>query len=748
VIIERDLSPYIVYSDDPVLRALEKITANQERLIFLVDSHGHLDGVLTDGDFRRWVSEGTDVDLSVAAIEAANRHPRTAPFGTSPVEITRVFGDGVQHVPLVDERGHLVAIAINRADELRIGRHLISHESPTLVISEIGNNHQGDVSLAKKLVDLSAEAGADVVKFQLRDMEALYRQGSSGSEGEDLGAQYVLDLLAKYNLTADQLFEVFDHCKDVGIDVMCTAWDPVSADRLVDYGISSLKVASADMTNHALLRHMASSGTPLVISTGMSAESEIRETAALVRSTGVPHAFLHCQSTYPAPFKDINLSYLTRLAEITQTPVGYSGHERGIHIPSAAVALGARIIEKHFTIDQGLEGNDHKVSLLPGEFREMVQRIREVEEALGTTAPRAVSTGEMMNRINLAKSLVAARPIKAGQTLTAADIDIKSPGRGLQPNSYDKLVGRTAHRDLQPGEFFYATDLGDVAPRGRDYDFRRPWGLPVRYHDVDAMTKDATPDFLEFHFSYKDLDIDPADVFTERLPMGFCTHAPELFAGDFILDFASFDDEVFERSINELQRVVDVTRALKAYFREDAPDPVIITNAGGFTTDGFIDVSERQRLYDRIAEGLNRVDDEGVRICVQTMPPYPWHMGGQSFHNLFVDPDETARWAEQHGRPLCFDVSHSKLAATYLGISFAEATEKIAPHTAHLHLVDAAGVDGEGVQVGDGEVDWALLAQQLDQLAPEASFIPEIWQGHVNDGEGFWIALERLEQWF
>ena len=526
------------------------------------------------------------------------------------------------------------------------------------------------------------------MKFQLRDMESLYRQGSSGSGGEDLGPQYTLDLLAKYNLEADQLFEVFDHCRDVGIDLMCTAWDPVSVDRLVDYGVPSLKVASADMTNHSLLRHMAASGTPMVISTGMSTEGEIRETVDLVRGTGVAHAFLHCQSTYPAPFKDVNLAYLTRLAEITQAPVGYSGHERGFHVALAAVALGARIIEKHFTVDRDLEGNDHKVSLLPGEFKEMVQRVREVEEALGTSAPRAVSTGEMMNRVNLAKSLVATRRIEVGEVLTDADIDIKSPGRGLQPNAYDKLVGRTTTRALEPGDFFYATDLGDAAPRGRAYDFRRPWGLATRYHDIEAMTRDTTPDFLEFHFSYKDLDLPLAEVFApypDGLPMGFTTHSPDLFAGDFLLNLASEDDDHWERSIRELQRVVDTTREMQQYFtkgadaKADAEGPVIVASLGGFTTDAFVTPAEREAMYARVGAGLARVDDSGVRLCAQTLPPYPWYMGGQLYCNLFVDPRDTAEFAERYDRRLCFDVSHSKLSANYLGMSFADATDLLAP---------------------------------------------------------------------
>ncbi len=219
MIIERQLAAYVVYSEDPVLRALEKITANKSRLIFCVDASGHLDAALSDGDFRRWVSSTTDLDVQTPVLEVANRDVRSLPVSTPPAQIEQHFAPGIDLIPLVDERHHLVAVAINRRDELRVGRHVVDEDSPALLISEIGINHNGSVDLAKQLVDLSAEAGADVVKFQLRDMAALYRQSSGSSAGEDLGPQYTLDLLSRFNLTADQLFEVFDHCRDVGIEV-------------------------------------------------------------------------------------------------------------------------------------------------------------------------------------------------------------------------------------------------------------------------------------------------------------------------------------------------------------------------------------------------------------------------------------------------------------------------------------------------------------------------------------------------
>ncbi|USQ76598.1 N-acetylneuraminate synthase family protein [Ornithinimicrobium cryptoxanthini] len=747
MIIERHLTPFVVYAEDPVLAALEKITANKTGIVFVVSEHGHLRGSLSDGDFRRWLTSTPKADLTVSAATVANPSPVTVSIDQA-VRATDLFRPGVDIIPLVDDKGHVVAVALNRAAEFRIGRRAVGPESPALLIAEIGNNHNGSVETAKRLVDEAVVAGADVVKFQHRDMDSLYRQsGEDAHAGEDLGAQYTLDLLRKFNLSTEQLFEIFDHCRDRGIEVMCTPWDRKSVDDLMQWGVPALKVASADLTNHDLLTYMGQQGVPLIVSTGMSTETEIRESVEVIRSTGAPFAVLHCQSTYPAPFKDVNLRYMRRLAEIAQAPVGYSGHERGYHIPLAAIALGAKVIEKHFTIDRFMEGNDHKVSLLPGEFAEMVQRTRELEEALGSDGPRAVSTGESMNRANLAKSLVAARPVTQGELLAEQDITIKSPGRGLQPNSRAELVGRVAKRDMAEGDFFFPSDLTDEALHGRQYSFNRPWGVPVRYHDVEPLTRDCTPDFLEFHYSYKDLEIDADAVFTESLPMGYTCHVPDLFSGDFILDLASFDDGIWKRSIDELQRCIEATTSLRKWF-DQPTEPVLVCTMGGFTPDRHLPAAERPRLYARIAEALERVDTNGVILTAQTLPPFPWLMGGQQFHNLFMDPRDTVDFVEQYGTRLCLDISHSKLSANFIGMPFSEAVELLAPRSDHLHIVDATGVDGEGVQIGEGEVDWPLLARQLDELAPGVMFIPEIWMGHVNNGEGFWLALERLEQWF
>lgn len=747
MLIDRSVGPYVVNGAESVVAALTKISANKARIVFAADSHGHLIGSVSDGDVRRWLIDTPDADLQAPVAGIANRGCTSATITARPDEIAALLRGAITHVPLLDEQRRIVAIATSLSDHLQIGRHRVSNDDPTLVIAEIGNNHQGSVAFAKELVDLAVEAGADVVKFQLRDMDALYRQTGAATAGEDLGAQYTLNLLAKYSLSTEQMFQVFDHCKTRDIEVICTPWDAPSVRALSDYGIPALKVASADMTNHALLREMFETKLPLIVSTGMSTEEEIRQSVAVLRSSGSPWVMLHCQSTYPAPFKDINLRYLNRLAEITGGPVGYSGHERGFHIPIAAVAMGARIIEKHFTADRDLEGSDHKVSLLPSEFAAMIARIRELEEGLGRGDARVVSTGESMNRVTLAKSLVSNRRINKGETIRRADVDIKSPGRGLQPNRIDDLVGRTAQRTVQAGDFFYPGDLKDSVSRGRAYSFRRPWGLPVRYHDWESLVAEQAPDFLEFHLSYKDVEIDVHDVFDRKLDMFFTVHLPDLYAGDFIVNLASPDEAVWERSIAELQKVIDITRELTQYFACDRP-PVVIATMGGFTMDGFVDADQRPAMYARIAQALERVDESDVRLTAQTLPPYPWLMGGQQYHNLFMGLEDTVEFCTRYGRRLTLDVSHSKLAANFHKRPFSDYVRALAPLSEHLHLVDAEGVDGEGPQIGDGEVDWPLLAEQLDELAPGVAFIPEIWMGHVNNGEGFWTGLERLEQWF
>jgi len=623
-----------------------------------------------------------------------------------------------------------------------IGKFEIGSER-TFIIAEIGNNHNGDFERAKLMIDKAVEMGADCAKFQMRQMKDVYRKKSLDKSGEDLGTEYIIDLLKRFELSVDQQKQLFDYCEKKGILYLCTPWDISSVDILESFGVLAYKVASADLTNLPLLNRLAKTSKPLILSTGMNSVEEVKFTVSYLNERKSSFVLLHCNSTYPAPLHDINLKWIKGMNEIHPL-VGYSGHERGIYVSMAAVALGAKVIERHFTLDRLMEGPDHAASLEYNEFQEMIKGIREIEEALGTGGQRQLSQGEMINRENLGKSLVAAKDLKKGTVLTADDIKVLSPGQGLAPNNYDKLIGIELKRDVNLEEYFFSSDIEDKRYKPRQYKFKHPWGVPVRYHDFQTYKEKIEPDMYEFHLSYSDMELDPADFLSGTYDCSFVVHAPELFKGSHLMDLATPDEEYRAYSMEQTQKVINITRALKKFFPK-AKRPQIVANIGGFSMDAPFPEEKKKTYYDQFFSSLKELDMEGVELIPQTMAPFPWHFGGQRYQNIFVHVDEIVQYCKEHGMRMCFDVSHSMLTCNYFKQDFYAFAEKIAPYTAHLHLGDAKGLNGEGLQIGEGEMDFVRLGKILNEGCPDASFIPEIWQGHKNEGEGFWYALEKLE---
>ncbi|MES2686072.1 MAG: N-acetylneuraminate synthase family protein [Pseudomonadota bacterium] len=611
------------------------------------------------------------------------------------------------------------------------------------VIAEIGNNHNGSFERAKQMIDLAVEMGADCAKFQLRKLDEVYRQRTLRKDGEDLGTEYVLDLLRRFELSFEQHRELAAYCAGKGILYLCTPWDRHSVDMLEDLGVPAYKVASADLTNLPLLEKLCATGKPLILSTGMSVREEVQVTVDFLNKRKAAFVLLHCNSTYPAPLHDIHLRWIDKL-KLIHPLVGYSGHERGTAVTLAATALGACVIERHFTLDRGMEGPDHAASLEHAEFKRLIEGIREIEQALGDGRERRISQGEMINRENLGKSLVAARPLKKGTSIQPDDVQVRSPGQGLSPQSYEKLLGRMLQHDMDTEDFFYPSDLKDERVEPRAYRFKRPWGVPVRYHDFAEYNSRIKPDLFEFHLSYSDMELKLNDFLSGTYPCDFVVHAPELFANSRLMDLASPDLAYRNESIRETQRVIDITRDLKRFFPRTTR-PMIVANIGGFTMDAPLPSAVIADYYGRFSQSLQALDMEGVELIPQTMAPFPWHFGGQRFQNIFVRIEEIVNWCERLQLRMCFDISHTRLTCNHFGIDFYDFAEKIAPISAHLHLGDAQGLNGEGLQIGEGDIDFVRLGKILEEGCPEASFIPEIWQGHKNGGEGFWIALEKLE---
>lgn len=322
----------------------------------------------------------------------------------------------------------------------------------TLIIAEAGVNHNGDINIAKQLIDVAADAKADMVKFQTFNADSLTTLAASKAEYQTLTtdrSESQHEMLRKLEITENMYRDLVDYSLARGIGIFSTGFDVESVNMLVQFNQQLFKIPSGEITNLPYLRHVGELRKRVILSTGMSEMEEVEAAINTLEESGTARSniiALHCTSAYPAPMHDINLRAMQTLRDVFKIEVGYSDHSLGIEIAIAAVSLGATVIEKHFTIDRHLPGPDHKASLEPEEFKMMVRSIRNIELALGD-GEKHVMPSELANRSIGRKSIVASAVINAGDLFTSENITTKRPGTGLSAMSWDRVLGKTAKRD-------------------------------------------------------------------------------------------------------------------------------------------------------------------------------------------------------------------------------------------------------------------------------------------------------------
>lgn len=323
------------------------------------------------------------------------------------------------------------------------------------IIAEAGVNHNGDIKTAFKLVDAAKTAGADAVKFQTFKSEKLVSKSAQKADYQKKttsAEESQADMLKKLELSEDEYIDLKRYCDDIGIQFLSTPFDEESVDFLNELGVPMMKIPSGEITNLPLLIRVAQTKKKVIISTGMCEMDEIQAAINVLERNGAKEiTVLHCNTEYPTPFEDVNLSAMHQMEKVLQKPIGYSDHTRGIEIPIAAVALGASVIEKHFTLDRNMEGPDHKASLEPNELKSMVEAIRNVETAFGS-GEKKPSESEKKNIYVARKSIVASRKIHAGEIFTQDNLATKRPGNGISPMCWENVIGKRAKRDFGEDE--------------------------------------------------------------------------------------------------------------------------------------------------------------------------------------------------------------------------------------------------------------------------------------------------------
>ncbi|MCL4773841.1 MAG: N-acetylneuraminate synthase [Burkholderiaceae bacterium] len=340
----------------------------------------------------------------------------------------------------------------------------------TFVIAEAGVNHNGDEALALRLVEVAARSGADAVKFQTFSADRLVRPGAQKAEYQkrETGEGDQQAMLRALEMSEPTHRRLFERCGELGIEFMSTPFDELAADFLVSIGMKRIKVPSGEITNHPFLAYLAAKGLSMILSTGMSTLDEIAEAVDTISTARARAGFagpldrvltiLHCTSNYPAACSDANLRAISTIAQALRLPVGYSDHTLGVAVSTAAVALGATVIEKHFTLDRSLAGPDHRASLEPDELAELVRQIRDVEAALGSPVKAPVAS-ELPVRELVRRSVTTVRAVAAGQSVSGADVALLRPGNGIVPRELDRVVGSRAARDLPAGTTLQWADL-------------------------------------------------------------------------------------------------------------------------------------------------------------------------------------------------------------------------------------------------------------------------------------------------
>lgn len=727
---------YLISYKTNIYKAYLKLMDNLEKTLF-IEKNNKIIGSLTLGDFKKKFGVNFDISLiqknKLSISEICNKNFQFFTIRNSKNLTNHLV------VPILDPNKELVDFTVRKAPSKKIilGDHILSDNNNPLLIAEIGVNHDGSMKKARRLILAAKKSGAHFVKFQFRRLDKTY----INSDSLEVSTEATIDHLKKVNFGIKDLKKLFDYARSLNIEPICTPFDVYALNEIKALKPRIIKIASADLLNFDLIKNAVKLNLPIILSTGLHYEREIITSVNYIRNLTDNFCILHCISTYPAPLENLNLSYIQRLKKKTGCLVGYSSHDNDITPSIISAIMGASIIEKHITWSKDAIGPDHNASIEPDKFLELSNYLSNLKLIKGSSnEEKTLSQGEQINRTNLSKSIYAKSSLKKGKTISEKDLIIRSPSVGIRPNEINKIIGlKTLDLIKQNSPILYSHFYKEEVNLHYLNNINN-LGLPVRFRDYIKVNDTFNPSFVEFHLTYS--DVNNYNKIKNKLNLenkSIKVHSPEMFNENFIIDLASIDAEIRKKSINELKYVIEVGNDLFLKSNKSKV-PHFVINVGGHSDHNFLKHDLKKKLLDILYESFNSLEFGELRPVVQSMPPYPWHLGGRRYHNLFVDFDDFSALYKNLKIKICLDTSHSYLACKFLHKNFYKEIEKNKKYIDYIHLSDANSSDGEGLQLGKGEINFKKLKKYIETI----DFIPEIWEGHIDNFYGFKLAINEI----
>ena len=758
--INKNIDKFTIKDNKTLREALNNFGDNFGLPLIVLNNNEEFVGTLSNGDIRIFLSKSkSQIEDSIK--EAVNKNAKYC-FDDFDKSIYEHFlsEKNIRIVPILDKYKKLKAVAYFEKIFINIGSKVIKSDTNDIyLIAELGVNHNGDYDNAISLINNIYEAGFDAVKMQFRSSETY--SNDRFKNDVDLGTEYILSELERVNLSFKEEKRIIDYIKKKGLDFIGTPFDQKSLERLIGYKPNAIKIASCDLTNNFLIESCSVYNLPIILSTGMSTETEIIKTNQLLEDLNIRRCFLHCNSTYPTPLADVNLNYINRLQKITNCIVGYSSHDGDQLIAVAAIASGAKIIEVHITNDRDAMGTDHLASITINETKKFVKSARRISIANGFSNPRIPSQGELLNKIPLGKSLCYANDFNEGYKINSSeDFVACSPGDGIKIDNYrifnNKVLNKNVSRldkvsNLHFRGYSESIDNMSISLSSRIILDQFKWGIPVRYRDIEKLNNIFNSPLLEIHLSSKDLEFNVKNLSRNNLMnKELVVHAIEQYHDGFILDLGSLNQDLIDLSLKRFDELICHCKKLLDHLSSKEPLKIVL-NCGGFTKNSFCNAKTYQEKKKVLYNNLNFIKEKytDFKILPQTMPPFPWHQGGTSFHNLLRSSEDIKELNKETGLFVCFDFSHTYMESKHSKIEFNKNFLEIIKYTDHLHLSDSSSSSNEGLNIDDGNIDFDFSINKIFQIhnKNKITFIPEVWQGHLNNGEGFRISLERIAKY-